>query len=168
MCPDKLKTAQREPSAADNDTHVPSQTNHDACFIPESVRRYSGEPLYILVALWCRQQQGWISRNQISQAFRVTARRASYLLSYLRTRTPRVVSESREVVLKNRAVRYEIYVTEVLDDAGKPRSARRRPAAPRKPPRPDCRDTARANALWNQLCVKRNAEEQDAEDDNDD
>ncbi|VEA32587.1 Positive regulator GrlA [Salmonella enterica subsp. enterica] len=27
-----------------NDIHYPGQTNHDACFIPVSVRQYAGEP----------------------------------------------------------------------------------------------------------------------------
>lgn len=29
-----------------NDIHYPGQTNHDACFIPVSVRQYAGEPVY--------------------------------------------------------------------------------------------------------------------------
>lgn len=40
-----------------NDIHYPGQTNHDACFIPVSVRQYAGEPLYIIVAHWCLLQQ---------------------------------------------------------------------------------------------------------------
>ncbi|HIB1510202.1 TPA: CaiF/GrlA family transcriptional regulator, partial [Salmonella enterica subsp. enterica serovar Muenchen] len=64
---------------ADNDIHHPLQKNHDACFIPESVRQYNGEPLYILAAQWCMQQKKWVTRNQISEAFHITARRASYL-----------------------------------------------------------------------------------------
>lgn len=52
-----------------NDIHYPGQTNHDACFIPESVRQYADEPLYIIVAHWCLLQQNWVQRNQIAEAF---------------------------------------------------------------------------------------------------
>lgn len=51
-----------------NDIHYPGQTNHDACFIPVSVRQYAGEPLYIIVAHWCLLQQNWVQRNQIAEA----------------------------------------------------------------------------------------------------
>ncbi|MFS8695064.1 CaiF/GrlA family transcriptional regulator, partial [Salmonella enterica] len=72
-----------------NDIHYPGQTNHDACFIPVSVRQYAGEPLYIIVAHWCLLQQNWVQRNQIAEAFHITARRASYLIAYLRSKTSR-------------------------------------------------------------------------------
>ncbi|EEN2802303.1 CaiF/GrlA family transcriptional regulator, partial [Salmonella enterica] len=85
MCPDS--THKKKPyTPAGNDIHYPGQSNHDACFIPESVRQYAGEPLYIIVAHWCAQQQDWVRRNQISEAFHITARRASYLISYLRNK----------------------------------------------------------------------------------
>ncbi|EHB7352465.1 CaiF/GrlA family transcriptional regulator, partial [Salmonella enterica subsp. enterica serovar Infantis] len=93
-----------------NDIHYPGQTNHDACFIPVSVRQYSGEPLYIIVAHWCLLQQNWVQRNQIAEAFHITARRASYLIAYLRSKTSRVVSICRHQTLPNKARRYEIYV----------------------------------------------------------
>ncbi len=42
MSSDKSK----EDSFSGNDIHYPGQTNHDACFIPVSVRQYAGEPVY--------------------------------------------------------------------------------------------------------------------------
>ncbi|EEQ6849341.1 type III secretion system LEE transcriptional regulator GrlA, partial [Escherichia coli] len=36
--------------------------------IPDSVKNYDGEPLYILVSLWCKLQEKWISRNDIAEA----------------------------------------------------------------------------------------------------
>ncbi|EJC1378871.1 CaiF/GrlA family transcriptional regulator, partial [Salmonella enterica] len=88
-----------------SDIHYPGQTNHDACFIPECVRQYNGEPLYILVAHWCLLQQNWVQRSQISEAFHITARRASYLMSYLRNKASRVVCVCRRQTLSNKAQR---------------------------------------------------------------
>ncbi len=50
--------------------------------IPDSVKNYDGEPLYILVSLWCKLQEKWISRNDIAEAFGINLRRASFKLIY--------------------------------------------------------------------------------------
>lgn len=55
MCPDNTH-AKKQYLTPGNDIHYPGQTNHDACFIPVSVRQYAGEPLYIIVAHWCLLQ----------------------------------------------------------------------------------------------------------------
>ncbi|EPC0218941.1 TPA: CaiF/GrlA family transcriptional regulator [Salmonella enterica] len=169
MCPGRKKTKNTAP-LSDNDIHYPAQTNHDACFIPEGVRQYAGEPLYILVAHWCMQQKGgWVQRNQISEAFRITARRASYLISYLRNKTSRVVCVCRHEILPNRALRYEIYVVQILES---PATARRRrtttPPASRH--RVGNASTTQANKLWNQLCSNRKARDvlKGEKEDNDD
>lgn len=149
MCPDKTH-AKKPYITGGNDIHYPGQTNHDTCFIPESVRQYAGEPLYILVAHWCLQQRDWIQRNQISGAFHITARRASYLMSYLRSKTSRVFSVCRHQTLTNKARRYEIFVIRVLDA---PATTRRgspvSPSVSRR--RVGNADTAQANELWNRL-----------------
>lgn len=41
MCPDNTH-AKKQYLTPGNDIHYPGQTNHDACFIPVSVRQYSG------------------------------------------------------------------------------------------------------------------------------
>ncbi|EBQ9252262.1 CaiF/GrlA family transcriptional regulator [Salmonella enterica subsp. enterica serovar Newport] len=149
MCSDN--THEKKPYIiTGNDIHYPGQTNHDACFIPEGVRQYAGEPLYILVAHWCLQQQDWVQRNQISEAFHITARRASYLIAYLRSKTSRVVSVCRHQTLTNKARRYEIYVTRVLEA---PATARRGNMASLTVSRRRVgnADTAQANELWNRL-----------------
>ncbi|EBI1927242.1 CaiF/GrlA family transcriptional regulator, partial [Salmonella enterica] len=143
-------------TAAGNDIHYPAQTNHETCFIPESVRQYAGEPLYILVAHWCVQQQDWVQRNQISEAFHITPRRASYLIAYLRNKASRVVCVFRRQTLVNKAQRYEIFVIRVLEKiepvrwerTATPRGSRRRVGNG---------DRAQANELWNRLCSNRNA-----------
>ncbi|HHR8173513.1 CaiF/GrlA family transcriptional regulator [Salmonella enterica] len=141
---------------ADNDIHLPLQKNHDACFIPESVRQYNGEPLYILAAQWCMQQKKWVTRNQISEAFHITARRASYLISYLRKKTSRVVCLCRHEALSGKALRYEIYVTQIMACPEKARRGRTT-SSPVSRRRVGNADTAQANKLWNQLCNNRKA-----------
>ncbi|ECK9010470.1 CaiF/GrlA family transcriptional regulator [Salmonella enterica] len=155
MCPDS--THKKKPyTPAVSDIHYPGQTNHDACFIPECVRQYNGEPLYILVAHWCLLQQNWVQRSQISEAFHITARRASYLIAYLRNKASRVVCICRHQTLPNKARRYEVYVIRVLES---PSQTRRE-----KPPTPPVSrrrignaDKAQANALWNRLRSNCNA-----------
>ncbi|ELS1936339.1 CaiF/GrlA family transcriptional regulator, partial [Salmonella enterica] len=115
MCPDNTYQKKKFMVQA-NDIHYPGQTNHDACFIPECVRQYNGEPLYILVAHWCLLQQDWVQRSQISEAFHITARRASYLMSYLRNKASRVVCVCRRQTLSNKVQRYEIFVVRVLEN----------------------------------------------------
>ncbi|HGB2249371.1 TPA: CaiF/GrlA family transcriptional regulator [Salmonella enterica subsp. enterica serovar Javiana] len=155
MCPDNTHTKKKIIFPAD-DIHYPGQINHDACFIPECVRQYNGEPLYILVAHWCLLQQNWVQRSQISEAFHITARRASYLMSYLRNKASRVVCVCRRQTLSNKAQRCEIFVVRVLEN---PEPARREktvtPPVSRR--RVGNGDRAQANELWNRLCSNRNA-----------
>ncbi|HDP0317350.1 TPA: CaiF/GrlA family transcriptional regulator [Salmonella enterica subsp. enterica serovar Concord] len=131
-------------------THHPSQAGYDACYIPESVRQYRGEPLHILVAWWCLQQHDWVNRSQISEAFRISPQRASYLMSYLRGKSRRVVCSAREIPLSNNISRYDILVTRVTV------------SVPQRKPVPTGRkrlvrsrignaDTSQATLLWNNL-----------------
>ncbi|WP_079900079.1 CaiF/GrlA family transcriptional regulator [Salmonella enterica] len=140
-----------------NDIHYPGQTNHDACFIPENVRQYAGEPLYIIVAHWCLLQQNWVQRNQISEAFHITARRASYLIAYLRSKTSRVVSVCRYQTLPNKAQRYEIYVVRVLENTAPVLRERTVTPPPVSRRRVGNGDRTQANELWNRLRSNRHA-----------
>ncbi|ELF6713930.1 CaiF/GrlA family transcriptional regulator [Salmonella enterica] len=155
MCPDNTHAKKRYITVG-NDIHYPAQTNHDACFIPESVRQYAGEPLYIIVAHWCLQQKDWVQRSQISEAFHITPRRASYLMSYLRNKASRVACVSRHQTLPNKARRYEIYVIQVLESPVKDR-CRRSAAPPVSRHRVGNADKAQANKLWNRLLSNRKA-----------
>ncbi|VTO29833.1 Protein of uncharacterised function (DUF1401) [Klebsiella pneumoniae] len=131
-------------------THHPSQAGYDACYIPESVRQYRGEPLYILVAWWCLQQHDWVNRSQISEAFRVPVQRASYLMAYLRNKTRRVIVESREMLLANNVYRYEIQVTRVMPPGSR---KKRLPGEKRRLTRRRIgnADTTQATLIWNNL-----------------
>lgn len=155
MYPDK-KTRKQQCGIQENDIHYPAQTNHDACYIPESVRQYASEPLYILVAHWCVQQQDWVQRNQISEAFHITARRASYLVAYLRNKARRVVCVCRHQTLPNKVPRHEIFVIRILE---KTPPARRSGSvcSPVSRRRVGNADTTQANELWNRLSTRRKA-----------
>lgn len=124
---------------------------HETCHLPACVREHTGEPLYILVAHWCLQQQDWVNRCQLSEAFRIPVRRASYLMAYLRNRTSRVVCETRETMLSNNVYRYEIYVTCVREKQAKSLTSSRKRPPRRTGGRTGNGDSSQANALWNSL-----------------
>ncbi|RLR21914.1 CaiF/GrlA family transcriptional regulator [Salmonella enterica subsp. diarizonae serovar 48:i:z] len=156
MCPDNTHAKKQFIFPAD-DIHYPGQTNHDACYIPECVRQHNGEPLYILVAHWCLLQQNWVQRSQISEAFHITARRASYLMSYLRNKASRVVCVCRRQTLSNKAQRYEIFVVRVLENPA-PARRERTVTPPVSRRRVGNGDSAQANELWNKLSLQRGTE----------
>ncbi|EBX2873226.1 CaiF/GrlA family transcriptional regulator [Salmonella enterica subsp. enterica serovar Muenchen] len=151
------KKSKRKKILSGNDMHYPGQTNHDACYVPECVRQYSSEPLYILVAHWCLQQKDWVQRSQISEAFRITQRRASYLISYLRNKASRVVCVCRYQTLPNKAQRYEIYVVRVLENTAPVRRERTVTPPPFSRRRVGNGDRTQANELWNRLRSNRHA-----------
>ncbi|EBW7855272.1 transcriptional regulator CaiF [Salmonella enterica subsp. enterica serovar Oranienburg] len=152
MSSDKLHSVS-EDVPQDNVWH-PLQSNHDSCFIPESVRQYQNEPLYIIVAWWCYQQQDWLRRTQIAEAFHIPLRRASYLMAYLRNKTKRVTCESREALMTNNVYRYEIFVTRVMSALSRKKASSA--SAPRRTrSRVGNANTSRVNMLWNQLCSQR-------------
>ncbi|ECT1023264.1 hypothetical protein DPO11_25320 [Salmonella enterica] len=74
-----------------------AQSNHDTFVIPHSLRQHADEPLYILIALWAQQQNNWVSRTDISEAFGINDRRASFQVSYISRRNQRVTCEIRAV-----------------------------------------------------------------------
>ncbi|ECI0840630.1 CaiF/GrlA family transcriptional regulator [Salmonella enterica subsp. diarizonae] len=71
------------------------QRNHDTFIIPPSLQQYASEPLYILIALWAQQRNDWVSRTDISEAFGITDRRASFQISYISRRNQRVTCKVR-------------------------------------------------------------------------
>ncbi|EDV0069993.1 CaiF/GrlA family transcriptional regulator [Salmonella enterica subsp. enterica] len=72
-----------------------AQSNHETFVIPPSLQQYADEPLYILIALWALQQNDWVSRTEISEAFGINDRRASFQVSYISRRNQRVTCEVR-------------------------------------------------------------------------
>lgn len=97
-----------------------NQSNHEATFIPESVSQYYQQPLYIIIALWCKQQNRWINRNDIAQAFCMPVRRASFQLSYITRRPKNILFRSRQQILPVAGRRHpcnEIWVEDVIIEA---------------------------------------------------
>ncbi|ENE8569052.1 CaiF/GrlA family transcriptional regulator [Salmonella enterica] len=161
MSSDKLHTVYGSGTQGD-ETYHPSQSNHESCFIPECVRQYKDEPLYIIVAWWCLYQQGWVHRQQIAEAFRIPGRRASYLIAYLRNKATRVVCYTREVMLVNNIRRYEIHVTQVMNS--RPRQMTGcHPGSRRTRQRVGNAASLQAISLWNQIHADRTM----SHDDND-
>ncbi|EBQ4753463.1 CaiF/GrlA family transcriptional regulator [Salmonella enterica subsp. enterica serovar Eastbourne] len=162
----KLYTASDNSTAKEHVTHQPLQSNHESCFIPAGIRQHTGKPLYILVAFWCLQQEGWVQRNQISEAFHITARRASYLMSYLREKTRLVNCKTRRHTLSNNVYRYEIRVTAVAGDQEQQPLSRQKREKTGKNRHVHSRvgnaDTTCANELWNRInrsrCEETNRE----------
>ncbi|EAB9446453.1 CaiF/GrlA family transcriptional regulator [Salmonella enterica subsp. diarizonae] len=89
------------------------QSNHEGFFIPECVKAYSAEPLYIIVAHWCHIQRKWVDRNSISNEFHITQRRASFLISYMHSRANYVNCEIKKIYISGRIFRYEILVHKI-------------------------------------------------------
>ncbi|AXC81873.1 CaiF/GrlA family transcriptional regulator [Salmonella enterica subsp. salamae] len=86
----------------------------DDITLPESLSIYADEPLYILVSIWCKMQNKWISRNDITEAFGINLRRASFIMSYISRRKDRVTFRVRQVTYnKLHYKRLEIYVDDV-------------------------------------------------------
>lgn len=67
---------------------IVKQRNHDTAQVPSSLEEYADKPLYILIALWCRQQ--------ISGAFAITERRATFQISYILRHSEIIQCQSRK------------------------------------------------------------------------
>ncbi|EED1640179.1 type III secretion system LEE transcriptional regulator GrlA, partial [Escherichia coli] len=73
-----------------------------------------GEPLYILVSLWCKLQEKWISRNDIAEAFGINLRRASFIITYISRRKEKISFRVRYVSYGNlHYKRLEIFIYDV-------------------------------------------------------
>ncbi|WP_079972363.1 CaiF/GrlA family transcriptional regulator [Salmonella enterica] len=81
--------------------------------IPASVSQYHRQPLYIIIALWCQQQNRWINRNDIAQAFSISVRRASFQLSYITRRQKKIIFRIRRKVTSHHPCN-EIWVKNVI------------------------------------------------------
>lgn len=75
----------------------PIQRNYDGYTVPVEVANLMHEPLYIMVAEWCRLQSRWVSRMDIAEAFEITPGRATFQLSWLTRRTDIIQCKVRRV-----------------------------------------------------------------------
>lgn len=62
------------------------QRNHGDFYLPDSIRHLAKVPLYRAVAWWGMLRGGYITRDDVSQAFRIELRRAGGILNYIRHR----------------------------------------------------------------------------------
>ncbi|MTD28076.1 CaiF/GrlA family transcriptional regulator [Erwinia sorbitola] len=103
---------------------VVAQSNHDGGCVPEELKDYADRPLYLLIALWCYRQRTWIDRKQISAAFAITERRASFQISYIIRKNNIVRCQTRKIKAPgSRHLCHEILVENVLltpEDVKKP------------------------------------------------
>lgn len=91
------------------------QRNHDGGRIPEELSEYADRPLYILIALWCCRQKTWIDRKQISAAFAITERRASFQISYIIRKNEIVRCQTRKIKAPGaRHLCHEIFIEHVF------------------------------------------------------
>lgn len=96
-----------------------NQSDRGQTTIPESVSQYYQQPLYIIIALWCQQQNRWINRNDIAEAFSIPVRRASFQLSYISRRPQNILFRSRQKILDEAGKRHrcnEIWVERVITE----------------------------------------------------
>lgn len=122
-----------------------SQSNHDGGLIPEELSEYADRPLYILIALWCRCQHKWIDRKQISAAFAITERRASFLMSYIIRKNEIIHCQTRKIKAQgSRHLCHEILIEQVFltPENGK-KTPQNQASAKRRPRENTCRHDMR-------------------------
>ncbi|WP_338501966.1 CaiF/GrlA family transcriptional regulator [Erwinia aphidicola] len=91
------------------------QSNHDGGRVPDELSEYADKPLYILIALWCCRQKSWVGRKQISAAFAITERRASFQISYILRKTAIVRIQARKTKAEGSRHRcHEIFIEHVF------------------------------------------------------
>ncbi|HAO0324326.1 TPA: CaiF/GrlA family transcriptional regulator [Escherichia coli] len=146
-----------------------NQSNHGEYVIPACMAPWAEEPLYLIIARWCRQQKRWINRNDIALAFHLPDRRASFQLSYISRKKTRVVCRCRNNSASDiRHNRSEIWVDNILPDL--PDVKREPPPRPnnepKKTPGPTSRQVGNGmtgnTSLWDMM-LKRVREKQDDE-----
>ncbi|EMI7380619.1 CaiF/GrlA family transcriptional regulator [Salmonella enterica] len=98
---------------------TPKQSNHDVFIVPVGLEGLADNPLYILVALWCMRQSGWINRRQIAKAFGISERSATFQLTYISRKKARVECVIRKVKTEgNPVMSHEVRVLRVVMEGG--------------------------------------------------
>ncbi|HAF1610026.1 TPA: CaiF/GrlA family transcriptional regulator [Salmonella enterica] len=152
------KTLQVQVSELSVNRKKTTQRNHETFVIPPSLQEHASEPLYILVALWAQQQNRWVSRTEVREAFGIADRRASFQISYISRQNKRVTCRIRAIRNEgSSAPHHQIRVTGVVLT----RDAEKTPPAPPKN-RPGKRHrvgnaTPELRSLFNSLTGSRSA-----------
>lgn len=115
---------------------IVTQSNHDGGRVPDELSEYADRPLYILIALWCCRQQRWVGSKQISAAFAITERRASFQIYYILRKTAMVRSQTRKTKAEGSRHRcHEIFIEHVFLLPEKQENPDQNPAAYKRPAR---------------------------------
>ncbi|RXO46228.1 CaiF/GrlA family transcriptional regulator [Salmonella enterica] len=92
-----------------------SQKNHGEYRLPADMQPWANEPLYLIIARWCLQQNRWINRNDVAAAFYLTERKASLQLAYINQKKNRIACRTRIHVSDHQGHYHnEIWVDHIL------------------------------------------------------
>ncbi|HBB6657863.1 TPA: CaiF/GrlA family transcriptional regulator [Salmonella enterica] len=100
-------------------THTKKMDENNHYIIPDCVKAYSGEPLYILISRWCLYEKRWITCQDVSIAFKIPYRRASFQLSYINKKKERVkckIRYSTESI--GQGLKLEVFVESIKEIPG--------------------------------------------------
>lgn len=107
------------------------QSNHGDFTLPRCLSHLVNPPLYIAVAHWGLLKKTPFSRDDISQAFRITPRRAADVMTYIQREHGDVITCVRHLQVNPAGIRcLTLQVTGVAEtpqSASVPRSRRRAP-----------------------------------------
>lgn len=112
------------------------QSNHGDFTLPRCLSHLVNPPLYIAVAHWGLLKKTPFSRDDISQAFRITPRRAADVMSYIQREHTDVITCVRHLQVSSAGIRnLTLQVTGVVEAALSAPESKPRPRAPDKVPR---------------------------------
>lgn len=107
------KTAGDESLSLPEKIKKTKQGNHDGYTLPGCMMPWAGEPLYLVIARWCLQQNRWINRNDISDVFHMQKRRSSFQMTYISRKKTRIVCRTRSNPTLTGLLRQEIRVDHI-------------------------------------------------------
>lgn len=91
------------------------QKNHGSWYLPAGLPLSGEPPLWLAVAYWGLQQGGFVTRNEVATVFRISARQATDVLTYVLEHRSDLVKIKREIVWIGRGHRVARYlITEII------------------------------------------------------
>lgn len=102
-----------------------TQSNHGSWHLPQNLQHLESPPMWLAVAWWGLLRKEAISRDDVSQAFHISQRRAGDVLYYLsRHCTQTVIScwkKSTTKTSKGTSIRCRLFITEIKEKPAKDR-----------------------------------------------
>lgn len=84
---------------------IKKQSNHDDYYLPRCLSHLNNPPLYLAVAHWGLIKKDGMSREDISQAFRISPRRAADIMNYIYNDRQAVITSQKTVTTCGRGLR---------------------------------------------------------------